>query len=390
VLRATLREFADREIRPQAHAIHREDRDVPESVISGVARLGLFGISVPQAYGGLQETTPDTLSVAIATEELSRASLGMAGSLMTRPEILVRALLRGGTEEQRGRWLPAIAGGTKMVAVAVSEPDHGSDVANITCRATRASSGEWEIAGTKLWCTFAGRAELLMLLCRTGGAGHRGLSLFVVEKPAFAGRAFEHRQRDGGVLRGSAIATLGYRGMHTFELAFEGYRAPPTALVGGDAGEGRGFYLTMEGFSVGRLQTAARAIGLMRAAVDAATAYASARRLFGRAEIDLQLVRAKLGAMIVRTTAARELAYRAAARLDREGDEVGASLAKLFAARQAELVTRDAMQLHGAMGYAEESEISRHFLDARVLAIFEGAEEVLSTRVVGPALLERG
>ena len=389
MLRRSLRDFAAQEVEPHAQRIHVDDLDVPEAVIRGVARLGLLGISIPQQYGGMREATPDTTAMVVATEELSRASLGSAGSLMTRPEILVRSLLDGGTEEQRRRWLPPIADGRQMVAIAVTEPDHGSDVASIACRASRAPDGGWIIDGTKLWSTFAGRAELLMLLCRTGPDRHRGLSLFVVEKPAFAGHTFEHRQEGGGVLRGRAIPTLGYRGMHTFELAFERYHAPADALVGGPAGEGRGFYLTMKGFAVGRLQTAGRAVGVTQAALEAAVTYAAQRPLFGAREIDLALVRAKLGAMLVRTSAARQLAYAAARAFDESGDEPPSSVAKLFASRQAELVTRDAMQLHGAMGYAVESPVARHFLDARVLSIFEGAEEVLSTRLIGPALLER-
>jgi (2S)-methylsuccinyl-CoA dehydrogenase len=324
----------------------------------------------------------------IATEELSRASLGIGGSLMTRPEILIRALLSGGTEEQKRRWLPAIARGKWLVAVGVTEPDQGSDVASIKCRAQRLPSGEWEITGAKLWCTFAGRAELLMILCRTGQEGHRGLSAFVLEKPAFRGREFEHLQSGGGSLRGRAIPTIGYRGMHSFELVFDRYRAPASSLIGGDNGVDRGFYLQMEGFAVGRLQTAARAVGLMQAALEAGLTYTDQRRLFGKREQQLPLVRAKLGAMAVRTNAARQLSYHAA-RLVAEGrGQLESSLAKLYASRMAELVTREAMQLHGGMGYAEETEVSRLFVDARVLAIFEGAEEVLSLRVIGRALLK--
>jgi (2S)-methylsuccinyl-CoA dehydrogenase len=323
----------------------------------------------------------------VATEELSRASLAAGGSLITRPEILVRALLRGGTEAQKRAWLPAIASGEQLVAVAVTEPDHGSDVASIACRATRRPDGDWEISGTKLWCTFAGRSELLMVLCRTSDAGHRGLSVFVLEKPAYAGHEFEHRQATGGVLRGRAIPTIGYRGMHTFELAFDRYRAPASALVGGDEWLDRGFYLQMEGFGLGRIQTAARAVGVMQAALDDALAYTRERRAFGRAVAELQLPAATLGSMIVRVSAARQLSYRAAELLDGGEGQVESSLAKLYASRAAETVTRDAVQLHGAMGYGEETDVSRYFVDARVLSIFEGAEEVLALRVIARSLL---
>jgi (2S)-methylsuccinyl-CoA dehydrogenase len=387
LLRATLRDFSDRVVRPHAMAVHREDLDVPEEVIGGVAALGLFGLSIPEAYGGAQGDTPDCRAMLIATEELSRASLAAAGSLVTRPEILVRALLRGGTEAQRREWLPDVASGRRMVAVAVTEPDHGSDVASIACRATRLPGGDWEITGTKLWCTFAGRSELLMVLCRTSNAGHRGQSVFVVEKPAFPGHHFEHRPASGGALLGRAIPTIGYRGMHTFELAFHRLRVPAQALVGGDDWLDRGFYLQMEGFALGRIQTAARAVGVMQAALDDTLAYTRDRRVFGRAVADLPLPRATLGSMIVHVAAARQLGYRAARLLDGGAGQMESSLAKLYASRAAETVTRDAVQLHGAMGYGEETAVSRYFVDARVLSIFEGAEEVLALRVIAPAVL---
>ena len=309
LLRASLRDFAEREIRPHAQDIHRRDLDIPERIISGAAAMGLFGLSVPTEYGGAREAE-DCRAMLITTEELSRASLAVGGSLITRPEILVRALLRGGTEDQKRRWLPAIASGEKVVAVAVTEAGHGSDVAGITCRAARLPGGDWEISGTKLWCTFAGRAELLMVLCRTAGAGHRGLSVFVVEKPAFAGHEFEYRQ-DGGMLRGTAIPTIGYRGMHTFELVFDGFRVPASALAGQDEWLNRGFYLQMEGFSLGRVQTAGRAVGLMQAALEAALQYARNRIVFGKPVLGHQLIRARIGWMALRLHA------RPAARLPR-------------------------------------------------------------------------
>jgi len=386
LLRATLRDFASRRLAPHAQAIHRGDLDVPEDVIAGVSGLGLFGLSIPDAYGGSLGERPDHVAMLIGTEELSAASLAAGGSLMTRPEILVRALLSGGSEEQKRRWLPAIATGEKMVAVAVTEPDFGSDVASIQCRATRVGDGSWVVNGAKLWCTFAGRAELLMLLCRTGAEpGHRGLSLFVLEKPRFPGHEFEHRAEGGGVLRGRAIPTLGYRGLHTFELNFEDYRLPATALVGEEA---RGFYLQMEGFATGRLQTAGRAVGVMQAAVRDALAYSAQRRVFGKPLAEHELAGAMLGRMATRLHASRQAAYSAARVLDTDpaSGQIGASLAKLYASRMAEYVTRDAMQLFGGMGYGEETDVSRYFVDARVLAIFEGSEEVLALRVIGRAL----
>jgi (2S)-methylsuccinyl-CoA dehydrogenase len=390
MFRATLRDFAERRLSSRAGEIHRGDLDVPDDVIHGVAELGLFGLSIPEQYGGSLGARPDHVAMLIGTEELSTASLAAGGSLMTRPEILVRALLTAGTEEQKRRWLPGIASGDLLVAVAVTEPDTGSDVSAIRCRASRQDDGGWSITGAKLWCTFAGKAHLLMILCRTGGgdSGHRGLSLFVAEKPSFAGHEFEVRQEHGGALHGRAIRTLGYRGLHTFELVLEDYRLPAAALVGD---EGRGFYLQMEGFSTGRLQTAARAVGVMQAAVRDAFAYTRSRVVFGRPIAEHGLARAMLGRMAVRLHASRQLSYWAGRRLDdgHPDAQVQASLAKLYASRMAEYVTRDATQLFGAMGYGEETDVSRYFVDARVLAIFEGAEEVLALRVIGRSL-ERG
>lgn len=387
LLRATVREFAEREVSPLAQSIHRHDQDVPEEIIQGVAQLGLFGISIPETYGGAASGESNFKSMLIATEELSRASLAAGGSLITRPEILVAALLAGGTEAQKRDWLPQIASGDKLVAVAVTEPDHGSDVGGIQCRARRRTDGAWCLTGTKLWCTFAGRAEVILVLCRTKpGTGHRGQSLFVIEKPRFSGREFRHAQTGGGTLVGRGIPTIGYRGMHTFELVFDEYVVPAVGLLGGASGLDRGFYLQMKGFGVGRLQTAARAVGLMQAALDVSCRYAQERKVFGQPLASWQLTKATLARMAARLVGARQLSYRAAAAPEADFP-LAAALAKLYACRMAESVTRDGLQLHGAVGYAEESEISRLFVDSRVLTIFEGTEEILALRVIAPALL---
>jgi (2S)-methylsuccinyl-CoA dehydrogenase len=229
-----------------------------------------------------------------------------------------------------------------------------------------------------------------MLLLRTGDAGRRGLSVFVLEKPAFAGHEFEHRQPAGGLIKGRAIPTIGYRGMHTFELSFDRFLLPEIALVGGDKWLNRGFYLQLESFAMGRLQTAGRAVGLMQAALDAAVRYTGERVVFGNLIADLGLPRAMLAMMAVRLEASRRLSYRAARLVGRGEGQMEASLAKLYASRAAELVTRDAMQLHGGAGYAEETDVSRYFVDARVLSIFEGAEDVLALRVIARSLLKAG
>lgn len=388
LLRETFHAFATRKVKPVAEALHREDRLIPDDLIAEAAALGCFGLSIPARHGGAAER-PDHLGMVVVTEELSRGAL-IVGSLITRPEILAKALLSGGTPGQQERFLPPMASGEKMVAISVTEPDFGSDVANIKTSATPVEGG-WRINGTKVWSTFAGRAELIGLLARTerdAGLGHRGLSMFVVEKPPFDGRQFEHAPPDGGRLSGRAIATLGYRGMHSFELNFEDYFLPGENLVGGEAGRGRGFYLQMEGFASGRLQTSGRAVGLSQAAFDEAWAYGSARKVFGQTLNAFPLTRLKLIRMAASLLAGRRATYAAARLLDAGKGQMEASLVKLFTCRNAEWITRESMQVHGGMGYAEEFPVSRYFADARVLGIFEGAEEVLALKVILPALLK--
>jgi (2S)-methylsuccinyl-CoA dehydrogenase len=334
--------------------------------------------------------------MVVATEELSRGSLGIGGSLITRPEILTRALVRGGTEEQKQRWLPEIASGSVMVAVAVTEPDFGSDAGGIKTTATKADgpNGEagWRINGVKTWCTFGARADVLMLLARTDPdrtKKHRGLSLFVVPKPRGEGHGFEFSQAGGGKIEGRAIDTIGYRGMHSYEVALDGWWVPDDCLIGGDAGIGRGFYLTMEGFENGRLQTAARAVGVMQAAYEAAAQYAQDRVVFGRPVGDFELTKVKLARMAVVIQAARQFAYEVARTMAKGVGTLEAAMVKAYVCRAAEWVTREAMQIHGGYGYAEEYPVSRLFVDARVLSIFEGADEILALSVIGRRLLER-
>lgn len=388
--RREFRRFGREVIVPHAEQVHRQDLDVPEEVISGLADLGVFGLSIPQRYGGsLDEDHPPHLAMVVATEELSRASLAIGGSLITRPEMLARALTGGGTRAQKERWLPAIASGKKMVAICVTEPDFGSDVASVTTTARR-DGATWMINGAKMWSTFAGRAELLMVLVRTHpdpDRGHRGLSLFVVEKPARSGHSFTLTQPGGGRLSGRAIPTIGYRGMHSFELLFEDWVVPSSALIGEEEGMGRGFHLQMQAFATGRLQTAGRALGLMEAAFEEARNYTAGRKVFGKALDRYSLTRERLGEMAARIASHRAFAYQVAGYLDQPRGQTQASMVKALACRSAEQITRDAMQMFGGYGYAEEYPVSRLFVDARVLSIFEGAEEVLALKVIARRLL---
>ena len=387
----TFRRFATDQVRPHAEHVHRANADIPESIIEGLAELGGFGLSVPEEFGGFATGgEAEYLGMVVATEELSWGALGIGGSLITRPEIMTRALVKGGTREQKERWLPRLASGEVLPAIAVTEPDFGSDVAGINTTATATEDG-WLISGTKTWCTFAARADVLVLLARTDpdrGAAHRGLSLFLVEKPRADSLGFLFTQEGGGRLEGRPIDTLGYRGMHSYELSFDRWLVPDEHLVGGEDGLGHGFYFQMAGFENGRIQTAARAIGVMQAAYEAALDYARGRVVFGQPIIDYELTRVKLGTMAAIIQCSRQFSLEVARLMGAGAGAMEASMAKAYVCRAAEWVTREAMQIHGGMGYAEEYPVSRYFVDARVLSIFEGADETLCLKVIARRLLD--
>ena len=387
----TFRRFGDDKVRPHAEHVHRSNSDVPESILEALAEVGGFGLSVPEEFGGFATGgESDYMGMVVSTEELSRSSLGIGGSLITRPEILTRAIVAGGTQEQKQKWLPRVASGELLAGIMVTEPDFGSDVAGVKVAATPVDGG-YVINGVKTWCTFAGRATLLLVLARTStdrSLGHRGLSCFLVEKPQAEGHHFEFTQDSGGKLEGRAIDTIGYRGMHSYEVAFDNWFVPNENLIGEEAGLGKGFYLQMAGFENGRLQTAARAVGLMQAAFEAALSYAQNRNVFGHAVFDYQLSKAKIARMAVLIQAGRQFSYAVAKMMANGEGTLEASMVKAYVCRAAEWVTREAMQLHGGMGYAEEFPVSRYFVDARVLSIFEGADETLCLRVIARRLAD--
>jgi (2S)-methylsuccinyl-CoA dehydrogenase len=389
--RQSVRDFTRQEVEPLAERLHRHDELAPDDLITKMGELGFFAMSIPETYGG---TGMGYMVMIITTEELSRGSLGAAGSLITRPEIVARALLEGGTEAQRRRWLPRIASGELMVAVSVTEPDVGSDVASITCRATPgelAGQQGYFINGAKAWCTFAGRGDIIGLLARTdpdASRGARGVSLFIVEKERCYGHDFVLHQPHGGLVRGKADATLGYRGMHSFTMHYENYFVPADHLVGEAQGLHRGFYLQMSGFANGRLQTGGRALGLSQAAFEHSVAYAKQRAQFGRPISTYQLTQYKLGRMASHLAAARQLTYAAAHSMERDpGLGLEAAMAKLFASDVAVWLTQEGQLLHGGWGYAEETAISRYVVDALVLPIFEGVKPILELKVIARQLL---
>jgi len=391
-VRDQVREFATQEVMPHAEHIHRTDATIPEEFIEKMAELGFFGLSIPEKYGGVEM---GNLAMILTTEELSRASLAAAGSLITRPEILAKALLGGGTEAQKQYWLPKLAAGEVMAGISVTEPDIGSDVAGVKCRASRATVDGvegWIIDGPKAWCTFAGRANVLAVLLRTDtdlSKGAKGLSLFVVPKEPSRDHAFECTQPSGGRLVGKADATPGYRGMHSYTLNFEKWFVPADHLVGGDRGEGRGFYLQMAGFAAGRLQTGGRGCGLAQAALEETARYVVDRKQFEQPISEFQLTQYTLGKMAAQIAGARAITYAAARAFD-EDERAAAPLAaqaKLLACDVAVTTTQQGQLMHGGWGYAEEYPISRYVVDAAVLPIFEGVKPVLELKVIGRAIL---
>ncbi len=391
MMQEEFRKFANETVMPLAEEVHRKDLLIPNEILEPLVELGCFGISIPERYGGIQrDDREDNMGMIVVTEELSRGSLGAAGSLITRPEILARALLTGGTEEQKQEWLPKLAMADPLCAVAVTEPDAGSDVAAMKLKATKTEGG-WLLNGVKSWCTFGAKAGVMLVLARTNpdmSLGHKGLSMFLAEKEAFDGHDFEYTQPEGGTMSGRAIATIGYRGMHSYEVFYDNYFVPDKNLIGGPEGEGKGFYFTMAGFSGGRIQTAARAIGLMQAAFERAVSYSQERNVFGKPIGAYQLTQVKLARMATLLTISRQFTYAVGRLMDGGKGQMEASMVKFFTCKTAEWLTREAMQIHGGMGYAEETAASRYFVDARVLSIFEGAEEILALKVILPTLVK--
>lgn len=390
-VRDSVRQFAETEVVPKAEHIHRHDDLVPEDFLQKMGEVGYFGLSVPEEFGGYEM---GNLAMILTTEELSRASLAGAGSLITRPEILAKALLAGGTDLQKKKWLPQIAQGKLMVGISVTEPNVGSDVASMGCRAEKKTVGGvagWVLNGAKSWCTFAGRADILALLARTdpdASKGAKGLSLFIVPKESSRGHEFTCTQPAGGKMHGKADATPGYRGMHSFTLALEDYFVPAENLIGESGGEGRGFYLQMAGFAAGRLQTGGRACGVAQAAVEKTAEYVMERTQFKQPLINFQLTQYHLGRMAAKLAAARAITYAAATAMDDDERKAAplAAQAKLFACDAAVEITQTGQILHGGWGYAEEYAISRYVVDAQVLPIFEGVKPILELKVVARSL----
>jgi (2S)-methylsuccinyl-CoA dehydrogenase len=381
LIRDQFRRFADEQVAPGAHAWHLADALIPDDVVQEMGRLGVFGVCIDQAYGGLGL---GKLAMCVVSEELSRAWIA-AGSLGTRSEIAGELIGANGTDAQKARWLPAIASGEVLPTAVFTEPDTGSDLASLKTRARRAPDGSWRITGSKTWITHASRSDLMTLLARSNpdDSGHGGLSMFLAAKTR--GRPGEAFPDEG--LSGGEIAVLGYRGMKEYVLAFEDFAIAEDGLLGG--AEGGGFRQLMRTFEGARIQTAARAVGVARKALDLALSYALERRQFGKPLIAFPRTADKIAMMAVETVIARELTYFSARAKD-AGDrcDIEAGMAKLLAARVAWSNADNGVQVHGGNGYAMEYEISRVLCDARILNIFEGAAEI-QANVIGRGLLSR-
>jgi (2S)-methylsuccinyl-CoA dehydrogenase len=378
-VRSQFRRFTTERVAPNAHKWHLADDLIPDALVAEMSALGVFGVCIDPAYGGLGL---GKLAMCVVSEELSRGWLA-AGSLGTRSEIAGELITGAGTEDQKARWLPGIASGAILPTAVFTEPDTGSDLASLRTRATRQEDGSWRIDGAKTWITHAARSDVMTVLVRTdpANAGHGGLSMLLAAKT----RATESEDFPDEGIAGSEIAVLGYRGMREYALSFDGFTVAADGLLGGT--EGQGFRQLMRTFEGARIQTAARAVGVAWKAFDLGLAYAIDRRQFGKEIVGFARVADKLALALVEVVTARELSYYAARTKD-EGRrcDIEAGMAKLLGARVAWSNADAAVQVHGGNGYALEFEISRVLCDARVLNIFEGAAEI-QAHVIARGLL---
>ena len=368
IIRQEFNKFAKDKIEPFAHEWHLKDELIPLNVIDELANLGVFGLTIPEEFGG---TGLDKITMCVVSEELSRGYIGV-GSLATRTDIASELILCGGSKEQKEYWLPKISSGEVMPTAVFTEPNTGSDLGNLQTRAIL-DGEEYSITGNKTWITHASRANLMTLLARSdkNKGGYKGLSMFLVPKsPGKDNVDFP----DKGI-KGGEIEVLGYRGMKEYEISFDDFRVNKANLLGEE--EGKGFTQLMETFESARIQTAARAIGVAKNAFDLGLKYADERTQFGEKIINFPRVRDKLVNMAVEIMVAKQLTYFSArAKDDGKRCDLEAGMAKLLAARVAWTAADNSLQIHGGNGFALEYPISRVLCDARILNIFEGAAEI--------------
>jgi (2S)-methylsuccinyl-CoA dehydrogenase len=378
-IREEMRKFADTEVVKRAQTWHRTNSYIPLEVIAQMADLGVFGLTIPEEFGGLALGKE---SMCVVSEELSRGYIGV-GSLGTRTEIAAELILGAGTDEQKQKWLPRLASGEVLPTAVFTEPNTGSDLASLKTRAVR-DGGVYRVYGNKTWITHPVRADLMTLLVRTNPkeTGHRGLSMLLAEKP----RGTDDNPFPVPGMTGTEIEVIGYRGMKEYEIAFDGFEVKAENLLGGI--EGLGFKQLMQTFESARIQTAARAIGVAQAAMEEALGYAESRVQFGEPIVSFPRVSDKIAMMAAEIMIARQLTYYAARQKDSgRRCDLEAGMAKLLAARIAWASADNAVQIHGGNGFAMEFPISRILCDARILSIFEGAAEI-QAQVIARRLLD--
>jgi (2S)-methylsuccinyl-CoA dehydrogenase len=378
-IRTEMRRFCAAEVTPHAHEWHLENEYIPMPVVEKMAELGVFGLTIPEEFGGMGLSK---VSMCVVSEELSRGYIGV-GSLGTRSEIAAELILCGGTPEQKQTWLPKIASGEVLPTAVFTEPNTGSDLASLRTRAVK-EGDVWKIHGNKTWITHPVRADIMTLLVRTDPSepGYKGLSMLIAEKP----RGSDADPFPVAGLTGGEIEVLGYRGMKEYELAFDGFEVKGENLLGGVPGQG--FKQLMQTFEAARIQTAARAVGVAQSAFDLGLRYAQERIQFGKPLIAFPRVADKLAMMAAEILIARQLTYFAAREKDADRRcDLEAGMAKLLGARIAWAAADNALQIHGGNGFALEYPVSRVLCDARILNIFEGAAEI-QAQVIARRLVE--
>ena len=379
MIRDQFRRFADEQVVPHAHEWHLKDELIPMEIITQLSEMGVFGLTIPEEFGGLGLSKA---SMVVVSEELSRGYIGV-GSLGTRTEIAAELILCGGTAEQKAQWLPKLASGEILPTAVFTEPNTGSDLGSLRTRARREGE-DWVVSGNKTWITHAARTHVMTVLARTieGTTDYRGLSMFLAEKtPGTDETPFV----DPG-LSGGEIEVLGYRGMKEYTVNFDDFRVKGENLLGGV--EGQGFKQLMQTFESARIQTGARAIGVAQAALEVAMRYALDRKQFGKPLIDFPRISGKLAMMAVEIMIARQLTYFSAWQKDNDKRcDLEAGMAKLLGARVAWACADNGLQVHGGNGFALEYTISRLLCDARILNIFEGAAEI-QAQVIARRLLD--
>lgn len=379
MIREQFRRFAVEKVEPFAHEWHLNDELIPMEIIEELAEMGVFGLTIPEEYGGFGLSKA---SMVVVSEELSRGYIGV-GSLGTRSEIAAELIECGGTDEQKANWLPKIASAEILPTAVFTEPNTGSDLGSLRTRAVKDENGDYKVTGNKTWITHAARTHVMTLLARTDpdSTDHRGLSMFLAEKtPGTDEAPFPTEGMTGG-----EIEVLGYRGMKEYELGFDNFHVKGENLLGGE--EGQGFKQLMRTFEAARIQTAARAIGVAQAALDVGMQYAQDRKQFGKSLINFPRVANKLAMMAVEIMIARQLTYYSAWQKDHgHRCDLEAGMAKLLGARVAWAAADNGLQIHGGNGFALEYKISRILCDARILNIFEGAAEI-QAQVIARRLL---